>query len=277
MRLGVHVSVTEGLIKAVEIVLRLNCNTMQFFIRNPRAWGIRKIDKKELNGFLKLVRKYNIKPVITHACYIINLCSEDKILRKKSFNCLIEDLKRAEELNADYYVIHFGSHKNKKLGMKLFKTAVLKAIDKVNFIKTKLLVENTAGEGNKIGASIDEMENFLKGINFKKVGICIDTAHLFSFGYEINKKNGLNKFLNEFDLKIGLNRINLIHLNDSKYPCGSHIDRHQHIGKGFIGEDGFKVILKNPKLKNLPFILETPKKVIQDDIRNLNKISNYIS
>lgn len=276
MRIGVHVPLAKGLLKGLDYALKLNCNTLQFFIRNPRSWQMKKISPQERRNFVRLASIYEIKPLIAHACYIINLAAENKILRQKSFRCLIEDLKRAEELKLDFYVIHFGSHRKKQIGLKFFRNAIARALNKLVLKKLKILVENTAGEGNKIGADLDEIAYFLKGLS-PSVSICFDTAHLFAAGYKINERKSFSYFLEEIAQKIGLERIKLIHLNDSFYPCGRKKDRHQDIAKGYIGEKGFQVILQEKFIQSLPLILETPKQTIEDDRRNIHRVKYLIN
>ena len=267
-RLGVHVSISRGLLGALIKAESINCTAMQIFVRNPRGYSRRKLTDEEIKVFKKKRVGAGISPLVVHGSYILNLASKDKELREKTVALVKDDLKICNKIDAELYVIHFGSNVDKDSGIKFMKDALRKILTGYRG-ETVLLLENTAGEGNKLGSNIDEISEVIKGV---KAGICLDSAHLFAAGVNIRKKTVLNKFVNELDSKVGLSKLKLLHLNDSMYELGTHKDRHQHIGDGFIGPQGFRNFINHPALCNLPMILETPQTEEKDDIKNLNKV-----
>lgn len=272
-RFGVHVSIAKGLIPALDEAEALNCKTMQIFIRNPRGYKRKGFKTQEIKIFNNKLKEKNIQPFVVHASYVLNLASSNKELRAKSISIVKEDLKICQEIDADLYVIHFGSNKDKDVGINLMQNSLERILNNYRG-RTQLLLENTAGDGNRLGALIEEIRSIILYQN--SVGLCLDSAHLYSSGYNIKEEKTLKFFLNEFDDSIGLKRVKLLHLNDSYYKCGSKKDRHQHIGEGLIGLNGFKLFIRHPKLRNLPMILETPKSKEEDDIKNLNRVK-YLS
>lgn len=253
-------------------IKKFNINTFQSFIRNPRGYNMRRFDYNEIKTLREFMTSRDIFPYFVHAGYIINLCSPSEKIRTSSIKIVAQDLKIASKLGANYYIIHFGSHPDKKTGLELFYTA-LKEI--VTHTEVEIVLENTAGEGNKLGASLDEILWITTRI--RNIGICLDTAHLFSAGYDIRDSEVVNEIFTCLDKTISRERLKLIHLNDSYYPLGANKDRHHHIGKGYIGEDGFRNFLAHPVVRSLPLILETPKKNEKDDFINLNKVKYLIT
>lgn len=274
MKLGVHVSIAGHIYEAVDRAAELGCNTFQIFSRNPRGWAATKLDPNDVEEFKKRRKEKGIAPVVVHIPYLINLCSPEEGLWRKSANAYINDIKRADMLGAEYFVTHIGSHKGKgeEFGISRFATGLNEAIEKAK-PKLMILLENTAGAGDWLGYKFEHLKAIIDKIEEKKrVGICLDTAHTFESGYDVKTKAGLDSTLKRLDSIVGIERIKVVHLNDSKTAFGSNVDRHWHIGKGGIGKDGMKAILNHPKLKDLPFILETPKKNEEDDIANLNTV-----
>jgi len=260
MRLGFHCSVGKGLKNTIAEAVALKCETMQIFSRSPRAWYRREFDEKELAEFKKSIKEKNIYPLVVHMLYLPNLASCDKKLYKKSVDVLIDELKRCRILDAQYLVIHPGRYSTGD-----FETGIKNIIYAINFAftkvknKTMLLLENLAGGKTDIGWRFEELRRIIDNVKEKnRLGVCLDTCHLFAAGYEISK-NGFDKTINEFDKIVGLNYLQLLHLNDSKNGMGSKIDRHTHIGEGKIGIEGFRAVVHHPKIKNLPGILETPR------------------
>ncbi len=272
MRIGVHVSIAGKIYESLDRAHLLGCNTMQIFSRNPRGWQTSKLEVRDVTEFKRLKLKYDIKPVIVHIPYIINLSTPDDRLYKKSIDAYIEDIERAGVLGAEYFVTHLGSHvgSGEDNGIKRFSKALNEIIKKVN-AGIVILLENTAGSGSWIGYRFEHLRRIIDYIgNAKKaVGVCLDTAHAFESGYDIKTKVGLDGTLQEFDKLIGVDLIKAVHYNDSLSPLGSHVDRHQHIGKGEIGLEAMARIINHPKLKNAAFIMETPKKRDKDDKMNM--------
>ena len=274
MRLGVHVSIAGKIYEAVDRAKALNCECMQIFSRNPRGWQATKLDKADVEEFKKRRKEADITPLVVHIPYLINLASPEDRLYEKSIQAYLEDIRRADLLSAEYFVTHLGSHKGKgrDLGIDRFARALDKIIKELK-PKVKILLENTSGSGNWLGGDFEDIAEIMTKSHQKdKLGLCFDTCHAYAAGYDIKNKKGLDETLKKIDKLIGINKLKLIHINDSKGDLGSHLDRHQHIGKGKIGRDGFKLILHHPKLRDLPYVLETPKEDIKSDPMNLKTV-----
>jgi deoxyribonuclease-4 len=221
--------------------------------------------------FKKLKKEYAISPVVVHIPYLINLASPDPGLYKKSIDAYIEDLKRADELGAECFVTHLGSHvgSGEEGGIARFANAMNEIIKKAK-PRTTILLENTAGSGSNIGYRFEHIKAIINDLDDAgNIGVCLDTAHTFEAGYEIQTKTGFEATLKAFDKLVGLELIKVVHFNDSLSLLGSRVDRHQHIGKGNIGLEGLKRIIDHPKLKDAAFIMETPKDTDKDDKRNM--------
>jgi len=278
MRLGVHVSIAGKIYEAVDRAKALNCECMQIFSRNPRGWQATKLDKADVEEFKKRRKEAGITPLVVHIPYLINLASPEDRLYKKSIQAYLEDIRRADLLSAEYFVTHLGSHKGKgrDLGIDRFARALDKIIKELK-PKVKILLENTSGSGNWLGGDFEDIAEIMTKSHQKdKLGLCFDTCHAYAAGYDIKNKKGLDETLKKIDKLIGINKLKLIHINDSKGDLGSHLDRHQHIGKGKIGKDGFRLILHHPKLRDLPYVLETPKEDVKSDHMNLKTVRKYL-
>ena len=272
MILGLHVSIADSIDKAVDRAAALNCNTFQIFTRNPRGWYSQDLKNEEVKSFIKKCKKYIIKFPIVHMPYLPNLSSPKDEIYNKSTKTLSDELNRCSTLDIPYLVTHLGSHlrKGTMFGMKRIIQACDIALSNNN--KSMILLENTAGTKNSIGSTFENLKYILENIDNKRVGVCFDTAHAFAAGYDLRTNEDVDRSLGLFDDIIGLDRIKVIHFNDSKTPFNSHSDRHQHIGLGYIGEIGLTAILRNKVIRNCPMILETPKDSIRDDIDNLLKV-----
>lgn len=273
MLLGVHVSTEGKIYEAIERAHRLSCNTMQIFSRNPQRWRDIFLDSSDIVEFNRRQEKFRIRPFFIHIPYLINLASPNPKLYKVSIEAYIEDILEAELIKADYIVTHMGSHKEttEEAGIKRLIGALNIIIEKTKNCPVGILLENTSGSGSWLGYKFSHQREIIKGIKHKEcVGLCLDTAHAYLAGYDISTKEGLQDLLDEIDKLVGIRLIKLIHLNDAKGALGSGHDRHDHIGKGSIGLEGIKRVINHPKLRDLPFILETPKKSEEDDMMNLN-------
>jgi deoxyribonuclease-4 len=244
---------------------------MQIFSRNPRGWAVSKLDKRDAAEFRRLKIKYDIAPVVVHIPYLINLATPDDKLYKKSIDAYVGDIKRADELDAEYFVTHLGSHtgSGEENGIKRFSSA-LNEIIKAAMPKTTILLENTAGSGSWIGYRFEHLKRIRDALDRPEcVAVCLDTAHTFEAGYDVRSAAGLSKTFGDFDRLLGLSLIKAVHFNDSLSGLGSHVDRHQHIGKGELGSAALARIINHPKLKTAAFIMETPKESDKDDKRNM--------
>ena len=278
-RIGVHVSIAGKIWESLERAKALGCNTMQIFSRNPRGWQASEFDPSDIEHFKKLKIDYDIAPVAVHIPYIINLATPIDGLYKKSIVAYMEDIARADALGAEYVVTHLGSHvgTGEDKGIRRFSEALNQIVNKAD-LKTMVLLENTAGSGSCIGYRFEHIERIIDELDHpERVGVCLDTAHTFESGYDIKTKAGLEKTLKEFDKLVGLDKIKVVHFNDSLSTIGSHVDRHQHIGKGNIGLAAMKRIINHPGLRDAAFILETPKESDADDRRNIKIVKRLLA
>jgi deoxyribonuclease-4 len=275
MLLGVHVSGAGKIYEALSVAKELGCNTMQVFSRSPQRWRDSQLDPADIEEFNRRQKVLKINPFFIHIPYLINLASPDPRLYEASIEAYIEDIQEAHLLNADYIVTHMGSHKEtgEVEGLRRLTEALNRILEKTKDVKVGILLENTAGSGSWLGYKFSHQQQVLKGIKHKeRVGLCLDTAHAFLAGYDMRDKEGLDNLIKEIDTLVGIELVKLIHLNDAKGPLGSKHDRHENIGKGFIGREGMKLIINHPRLRNKPFILETPKKTLNDDEKNLKMV-----
>jgi deoxyribonuclease-4 len=275
MLLGVQVSTEGKIYEALERAHRLGCNTMQIFSRNPQRWRQDYLEPKDIEEFQKRQQSFKIKPLFIHIPYLINLASPNPRLYEASIEAYIEDILEAHTLKADYIVTHMGSHKEttEEEGLSRLIEALERILEKTRNTNIGILLENTAGSGSWLGYKFSHHQEIIGCLKHKaRVGLCFDTAHAYLAGYDIATKEGLEDALDEIDKLVSLNLIKVIHLNDARDKLGSKHDRHEHIGKGKIGLEGMKRIINHPKLRNLAFILETPKKNEADDIMNLNTV-----
>jgi deoxyribonuclease-4 len=271
MRIGLHVSIAGKIWESLERAKALGCDTMQIFSRNPRGWNVSGLDRADIERFLALKKDYDITPVVVHIPYIINLATPDDALYRKSIKAYIEDIARADELGAEYFVTHLGSHtgSGEDNGIARFSKALDGIIRKAR-PKLTILLENTAGSGDSIGYDFRHLNRIIESLSDpRRVAVCLDTAHAFEAGYDIKTKAGLSKTMKNFDRLIGLDRIKVVHFNDSLSPGSSRVDRHQHLGKGSLGLEALGRIINYPALRGAAFIMETPKESERDDVRNL--------
>ncbi len=271
MRVGVQVSISGKIYFSIERAKQLGCNTIQIFARNPRQFRRGYLKEEDVRIFKRELKKSKISPLVVHTPYTLNLASRKNFLYHISIREFTKDIKEAHRLGAQYIVIHPGSFRgNKEEGLRRIIYALRIVLKNTTNCSTQILLENTAGEGSVLGAEISQYSFIFRRLrNIQRIGLCLDTAHAWCAGYKINTKKGLDSFLEEIDEEIGIARIKIIHLNDTQSELGSRHDRHFHIGKGKIGLQGFKLIVNHRYLRNLPFILETPKKKELDDEHNL--------
>ncbi len=278
MRFGFHISIGKGFRNVVEQATIRHCQTIQLFSRNPRGWNFGALDKCDILEFQAKVKKADISPIFVHMPYLPNIASQDKDLYRKSLASIITELERCEIIGTQFLIMHIGRRMESSEKQALVK--VSKGIN-TSFRKVKnsvkLLLENTAGMGSEIGYKFSHIQTIFDQVENKdRLGVVLDTAHVFEAGYPIHTKEGLDKTLKEFDELVGLKRLYLLHLNDSKTDFKSRVDRHWHIGEGKIGLEGFKNIVNHPLLKHLPGIIETPRKDVKEDLKNIKVIQNLV-
>ena len=279
MRLGVHVSIAGGLHAALDRAKRLACNTMQIFSRSPRGGPAPTFTEETLQAFDAQRRQAGIEPLAVHCPYIINLASPDETVFCNSVALYQEEYRRCHQLNAQFLVTHVGSHRGEgeEGGIKRVAEALNRTLEPADG-SAMLLLENTAGSGQGLGYQFEQLAAMRAKVSRRgAVGICLDTAHLFAAGYPIHTDEGLEETLTQFDRTIGFERLKLIHLNDSKVGFNTHVDRHWHIGEGEIGLEAMRRIVNHPRLRDIPFILETPKKSDEDDPRNLATVRSLLT
>ncbi len=261
--LGAHMSVAGGLHLAFARIKKVEGKALQIFTRNQRQWAASPISPEEQRLFRAAWRDWGNWPVAAHNSYLINLASPAKEVRDKSVIALTEELERCAALDIPFLVMHPGSHGGD--GSKAGLERLVKNLDQAlagakNAGQVSILLENTAGQGNSIGADFAEIGFIIRHSSFgKRLGVCLDTCHLFTAGYDFRPLNGYQKTMEEFDRDIGIDRLRFFHLNDSIKDLGSRVDRHEHIGRGTIGLEGFKNLLTDPRFFNSPMTLETPK------------------
>lgn len=273
--LGCHLSVSGGFEKMVKDALKLGADTLQFFTRNPRGANAKKIDENDTKAFVNLMQQNNFGKIIAHAPYTLNPCSADENTRNFALKIFKDDLSRMEYIPNNYYNFHPGSHTGQGVDIGINQIADMLNKSLTENQSTIVLLETMAGKGTEIGRSFQELQAIIDKVELKnKIGVCLDTCHIFDAGYDI--VNNLDGVLKEFNSVIGLDRLKAIHLNDSKNAMGSHKDRHETIGNGNIGLSAMFKIVNHPLLQGLPFCLETPndadgyKKEIQMLRENIN-------
>lgn len=277
-RLGVHTSIAGGLHLGLERALELGCNTMQIFSHNPRGWAVKRRQPEEISAFIEVRRKYDISPIFIHTSYLINLASGDSSLAAKSMDMVLHEMDMADSVGAEYVVLHTGSASGEDAGVAR-KRAIgcLTDIAKRGQWQAGLLLENTAGERGDITSRISEISEIMEKVPGELIaGICIDTCHAYSAGYDIGADAGIELLSDEINKYIGWEKISLLHLNDAKGPLGAGIDRHAHIGQGNIGLMGLRSFLAHPAFSDIPMVLETPKKSPDDDLKNLRMVRRLL-
>jgi deoxyribonuclease-4 len=270
VRLGVHVSIAVGVDRAVDRAKAAKCDIFQIFSSNPRGWRSRPLSDDEAERFISKFRKSGLDLVVDHMPYLPNLASPKDDVYAKSVEALATELERCEKLGIPYLVTHLGSHLGAgwEQGFSRIVSALETAFSSAES-DVVLLLENTAGTKNSMGGSFRDIAAIIDPLDTQRLGVCLDTCHLFAAGYELRTPDGLEATLDQFESSIGLQMLKLLHLNDCRGTLGSRLDRHEHIGLGQIGEQGFRTLLGYPAMKGLPMILETPVDSRRDDAGNL--------
>jgi deoxyribonuclease IV len=272
-RLGAHMSIEAGLHLAVERGSSIGCEAIQVFTRNASRWKAKKRTPEELDLYRQALARTGIHPVVAHAIYLINLASPEDTVRAMSNDAFREELGRCHEAGIPYLVIHPGSHKGSglELGITRIAQGVREAYAEHPEYTVITLLENTAGQGDTIGRTLEELAQLAAQIGEpSRIGYCFDTAHALASGYELRTREGYEQTLARFDQVLGLDKLYCFHLNDSKYNLGEERDRHQQIGQGYLGIEAFRMLLNDPRFAALPMLLETPKSEdMHEDVENL--------
>lgn len=273
--IGAHMSVAGGVAAAFARGEAVGCTCMQIFTRNPRQWRGASLVEADLRAFKREQRRTGIWSVVSHANYLINLASRDRTLRRRSGKAIGDELARCELLGLSGVVVHPGSHKGGGVedGIKRAADAINAAFDLPTNERAKLILETTAGQGDSVGCRFEHLAGIIERIEQRKrVGVCLDTCHVFAAGYDMRTPKAYEETWVKFDAIIGRGRLKVVHLNDCKGGLGSNLDRHEHIGRGKLGRQAFKLVMQDPRLARVPKVLETPKGPRDDgrwDRRNL--------
>ncbi|MHB1665449.1 MAG: deoxyribonuclease IV [bacterium] len=276
MLLGAHVSIAGGLQNACGHAVKTNSNAIQIFTKNQIRWDFEELKEENIRIFKDCISKLKITP-IPHISYLINLGSADENIEQKSFNLFIEEIKICYMLGINQLIFHPGSNKNLTEDKTINKISsnLKKIIDLTHaYNDVSLVIETTAGQGSSIGYKLEHLRDMINIINSDRIKVCVDTCHIFAAGYNIRDEEGYISFTEIFDKLIGLNKLASFHLNDSMKELGSRVDRHAHIGEGFIGFETFKYIVNDDRFKNIPKVVETPggDKEHKSDIETIRKL-----
>lgn len=278
--LGAHTSIAGGVSKAVDLAQKLKFTAMQIFSKNNNRWNSKPLDENEINSFKLKLAESDIKFVVVHDSYLINLCSPKKELLLKSRKAFISELERCELLDIPFLNFHPGAHVGMGVdrGIELIAESLNIIHESTKSFKVGSMLELTAGQGTVIGCRFEQIRKIIDLVERKdRISVCIDTAHIFAAGYDIRDKRSYNKVIKEFNDIIGFDYLKCLHMNDSRKELGSRVDRHEHIGKGFIGRKGFTNIMNDKRIAHIPKILETPKGKEQlEDLRNLRVLRSLI-
>ncbi len=279
--LGAHLSISKGLHKAVYAARELGCNSLQIFTKNAMAWKEKILTNTEINLFNQAKKNTGIRTILSHTSYLINLASDKPEIRRQSQEALKLELLRSASLAIPYVVMHPGAHmgQGEEAGIKLISESVNDILLETGPLNTRLLFETTAGQGTGLGYTFEQLSVIIKKIDQKRrVGICLDTCHIFAAGYDIRTEDTYKQTIDCFDSIVGIENLFAFHLNDSKKGLASRVDRHEHIGMGTIGRIGFECLMNDIRFRDIPMIIETPKrnKGGRFDQFNLEKLRSLV-
>jgi deoxyribonuclease IV len=278
--LGAHLSTRGGVTTIFERANRVDAKAIALFSKNANQWKAKPLADEDCASFTDLRRQAGNPPVVIHAAYLINLATTNPEFLEKSVNGLADELQRAERLGVESVVLHPGAHMGAGIDAGLDQIA--RALDRVHRLlpdcDVVTLLETAAGQGSCLGCTFEELGRVIRIVDEPhRVGICVDTCHVFSAGYDIRTADGWNRMIDELDREAGIENVGAFHVNDSKKPLGSRVDRHEHIGEGAIGLEAFAAVVNDPRFLRIPKMLETPKPdEFEADIRNLGKLRALI-
>src|SRR5207253_8023095 len=278
--LGAHMSIAGGVHTAIERGCSIKCTAIQMFVKNNMQWFARPLRRQEIRAFCDHVQRGDLLSIFAHANYLINLAAANPQFLTNSIRALSEELTRADQLELPFLVLHPGAHlgTGEEAGLQKIVESINRVFRKIPKVKTRIALETTAGQGSCLGHRFEQLAYIIENVREpERLCVCLDTAHVFAAGYEIDSEAGVKKTFREFDHVVGVNHLAAIHLNDSKTARGSRVDRHQHIGKGQIGLHAFRFIMRDRRFKNIPKVLETPKgKDLVEDVANLKTLRGLI-
>ena len=277
-RIGFHAPIKGGLHESLIIAKETGCDAVQLFSRNPRGWMAKPLTKEAVDLFKRAKRATKLSPVLIHTNYLINLAAADELLLAKSIASFREEVQRAIVLGVDYLVLHPGSARGscEADGIQACARNLEVATRGLKLGRLRILLENTAGQGESIGHRLEHLRAIMDACPELKLGVCVDTAHSFTAGYDIREEEGLEATIEIIRRTVGLKNVRAVHFNDSRAPYNSRVDRHWHIGEGHIGSDALRRFAQHPKLAHAAFILETPYDDPRADLKNLNMLRSFV-
>lgn len=277
-RIGFHAPIKGGLHNALVVAKDTGCDTVQIFSRNPRGWAAKPLTASDISLFRKVRRASQLTPVVIHCNYLVNLAAADELILEKSRASFREEIERALLLGADYLVVHPGSARGacEADGIATCATSLKVACRRLKFGKLRILLENTAGQGECIGHRFEHLRQIMDACPKLPLGVCFDTAHAFTAGYDLREEDGLAALMERLDGTVGARNVLAIHFNDSRAEYNSRVDRHWHIGKGHIGSEALRRVARHPKLAHAALILETPYDDPRADLENLNMLRSFV-
>jgi len=278
-KIGFHAPIKGGLQNALVVAKETGCDTVQLFSRNPRGWMAKSLTAEDIQLFRKTLKQTRLSPVLIHCNYLVNLAANDPQLLEKSRLSFREEMERAILLGVDYLVVHPGSARGacEADGIRLCAESLKLATEGLKPGKVRILLENTAGQGECIGHRFEHLGEIMDACPKLALGVCFDTAHAFTAGYDIRDEDGLEALIDKIKRTVGLRNLRAIHFNDSKAVYNSRVDRHWHIGEGHIGSEALRRVAQHPKLKHAAFILETPYDDPRADLKNLLTLREFVS
>jgi deoxyribonuclease-4 len=278
-RIGLHLPIAGGLQNALLKAQALACDTVQIFSRNPRGWMARPLTDEEVTRFRAVRAETSISPVVIHCNYLVNLAAANPEILEKSRASFREEIERGIQLGADFLVVHPGSAKGscEEDGVKTCAESLKLACDNLELGSFRILLENTAGQGECIGHRFEHLGEIARACAELNLGVCFDTAHAFTAGYDVREADGLSATLESLERNLGLENVLAVHFNDSKAEYNSRVDRHWHIGEGHIGSSALSRIAQHPALSHAAFLLETPQDAPGDDARNLETLRSFVA
>ncbi len=259
---GIHASIAGGIHNALTEAKELGCDCVQLFVANQRQWKHPTLTDQQVETFIQTRRQTAISPVVAHSSYLINLAAANQETRDKSVAALTDEFGRCNRLGIEYLVLHPGAHvgQGEQVGLDKIISG-LETVINLSDSTSQILLETTAGQGSCLGCTFEQLAQIIERVNSgnNNLGVCLDTCHILAAGYDFKTPAGYKHVMKQFDNAIGINKLLALHINDSKTDLNSRVDRHEHIGKGFVGSKGFTHFLTDKRLRGLPFILETPK------------------
>jgi len=277
--IGFHAPITKGLHNALVIAKETGCDAVQIFSRNPRGWMAKPLTKEAVDLFRKTRRQTKLSPVLIHTNYLINLAAADESILLKSIASFREEVGRAILLGVDYLVLHPGSARgsSESDAIEICALSLKLACKGLRLGGLRILLENTAGQGECIGNRFEHLRAIMNGCPKLRLGVCVDTAHTFTAGYDIREADGLEATIRIIGRTVGMKNVRAVHFNDSRAPYNSRVDRHWHIGEGHIGRAALRRIARHPKLRHAAFILETPYDDPRADLKNLEALRSFVN